>query len=131
MRAQVASVLGKEFSLEALEALFPVDRQRAQLGEHLQELVNAAFLVLDKKSMRYAFVSTVCHEATYSTLLHAYRRQLHRSVAIYIERKAEAREQDIGEAETGETQPLATDGEHVLTAMQDPTGVVCVDVIGG
>ncbi|MBI4199959.1 MAG: AAA family ATPase [Chloroflexi bacterium] len=86
---QAASVIGREFSLEALEA---VSERRESLEEALAELQRRE-LVREKSRLPrrvYMFKHVLTQEEAYASLLLSTRRQLHRRQGEYLARTTPA-----------------------------------------
>ncbi len=83
--AQVASVLGREFSVEMLSAIAPVDEKLVRQG--LATLEEAEIVYANDDQTSYIFKHALICDAAYSLLLRSTRRQLHGSTArILVER---------------------------------------------
>jgi class 3 adenylate cyclase/tetratricopeptide (TPR) repeat protein len=87
---KVASVLGPTFSVPMLRDVYPHERDSAALTEDLAslqqaDLVRAAGTAIHGTT--YAFKHAVMRDAAYELIPFAQRRQLHRSVAEWIERE--------------------------------------------
>jgi tetratricopeptide (TPR) repeat protein len=81
---QLASVIGREFSLRLLDRISDL---QTQLDGVLNEL-KMLELIYEKAffpELAYMFKHALTHDVAYSTLLHERRRALHRMVAIAIE----------------------------------------------
>jgi predicted ATPase len=87
---KVASVIGPVFSVNLLRAIYPSEADKPQLEEHLQMLAQLDLLarhpLKPHAEASYAFNDPLMQEASYSRLLFAQRRQLHRAVAEWYER---------------------------------------------
>ena len=83
---KVASVLGRSFSQQALEAVFPLQTERGSLPDHLAEL-RARELLVSLGDDNYQFKHAITCDAGYALLPFAQRRDLHRAVAQDIERR--------------------------------------------
>jgi len=79
---KVASVLGRDFSIDTLRAVFPGGG--ASLGADVQSLCDADLLV-DRGGGEMRFKHAITQEVGYSLLPFAQRRDLHRAVAECIE----------------------------------------------
>jgi tetratricopeptide (TPR) repeat protein len=79
--AQIAAVIGREFSYEILSAIVPFVRD--QLLQGLNELMESEILYVTGAvpSSTYSFRHSLLHEAAYQTLLRAKRKQYHRQIA--------------------------------------------------
>ena len=97
--AQVAAVIGRQFSLPLLEAVAP--KPKVQLETALQKLV-AAGIVFPEGGMeqRFSFKHALLRDAAYESLLLARRREWH-------ERTAQALEEHFPEAAANEPELLA------------------------
>jgi len=84
----LASVIGPSFSLPALKTLLGGRPETAGLEHALAELAQAGF-TRDQGGdpHSYAFSHGLTREVVYETLPYAQRRQLHRGVAVHIERE--------------------------------------------
>lgn len=81
---QYASVLGRNFSVSSLTALMKSDA--ASLGPMLERLVHFEGLLARRpESDEYEFTAPTTHEAVYSSLLKARRRELHFSAGLLLE----------------------------------------------
>jgi class 3 adenylate cyclase len=94
--AQVAAVLGREFSYELLQSVSPLDE--ASLQQALAKLVEAE--VLYQRGLppqaRYVFKHALIQDAAYHSLLKSKRQQYHQQIAQVLEERF---------AETTEAQP--------------------------
>jgi class 3 adenylate cyclase/tetratricopeptide (TPR) repeat protein len=80
--AQIAAVIGREFSYSILSAIAPFVKE--QLLRGLDELMASEILYAsgDGASSTYSFKHSLLHEAAYQTLLRAKRKQYHRQIAL-------------------------------------------------
>jgi class 3 adenylate cyclase/tetratricopeptide (TPR) repeat protein/ABC-type transport system involved in cytochrome c biogenesis ATPase subunit len=80
--AQIAAVIGREFSYDILAAIVPFLRD--QLLQGLDELMRSEILYATESgpSSTYSFKHSLLHEAAYQTLLRAKRKQYHRQIAL-------------------------------------------------
>jgi CheY-like chemotaxis protein/class 3 adenylate cyclase len=85
---KVASVIGQDFAVELLRAIYPVESEKPHLDEHLQALARLGLVArrLDAPEQLFTFGDSLTWAATYDRLLFAQRRQLHRAVAEWYER---------------------------------------------
>jgi predicted ATPase/class 3 adenylate cyclase len=83
--AQVAALIGREFSHELLAAIFP---GREDLNEALQDLITAGLVFRrgGAESVAYAFKHALVRDVAYESLLKSKRRQLHAEIAQVLER---------------------------------------------
>jgi tetratricopeptide (TPR) repeat protein len=85
---KVASVIGRAIIFHLLSDTFPVDSDRPLLHAQLESLSRLDFTVLDtpEPELVYIFKHVITQEVSYSLLLFAQRRELHRHVAEWYER---------------------------------------------
>jgi class 3 adenylate cyclase/predicted ATPase len=83
--AQIAAIIGREFSYELLRAIAP--REEARLTGALNRLVDAELLEEYSPAPRfgYRFKHALIRDAAYESLLRSKRQQLHRQVGEAIE----------------------------------------------
>lgn len=77
--AQQAAVLGREFSLELLEAISPLDD--ASLRDELGQLEAARVIHPGRGQSTFVFRHALIQEAAYQSLLRSRRRELHERIA--------------------------------------------------
>lgn len=84
---KVASVIGPTFTFENLYDVHPVDADKENLHQHLGELARLDIAVADTSTgeATYVFKHTLIQEIAYGRLLISQRRQLHCSVAEWLE----------------------------------------------
>ncbi len=87
---KVASVIGRVFPYRILYDTFPVEGERAQLPEQLQQLTQLNFTTLNRSDteLEYLFRHVIIQEVSYGLLLFAQRRELHRVIAEWYEQTA-------------------------------------------
>lgn len=92
---KLASVIGCEFATPALEALCGDERERAGIRQSLAALAARRVLVhVDSAGEpMFGFVDAAVRDAAYECMLFAQRRQLHRALAQWYERRHQA---DLG-----------------------------------
>lgn len=80
---KVASVIGPLFSLSALAAIHPVERDRERLVEQLFALQQAGLVLIEafEPDLVYAFKHGLGAEVAYNLMSYAQRRRLHRALA--------------------------------------------------
>ncbi len=83
---KVASVLGPTFAAATFGEIFPVDSEKARLGDLLASLAEQGLLVPGAADGTYAFADGAVHDAAYSSMLFVQRRTLHRAAAEWYER---------------------------------------------
>lgn len=87
---KVASVLGPSFPDDLLREIHPIAADRADLDTQLADLASADLLRLQRSpdgALLCAFRDAPTREVAYNLLLFAHRRQLHRAVAEWYERR--------------------------------------------
>jgi len=83
---KVASVIGQVFSLDTLLAIYPEPLERDQLLGYLGSLSELDLIVKrSTETASYSFKDPLTHEAAYSLMLFAQRRQLHTALAELLE----------------------------------------------
>ena len=83
---KVASVIGEEFRLDTLSAIYPQEHTHEQLRSHLQSLIDSGLISAgSEEPSEYAFTDMQTREAAYNLMLFAQRRQLHRAMAELLE----------------------------------------------
>ena len=119
--AQVASTLGRSFSLDLLQAVAATQRD---VPADVEQLCAAQILKVvddDREGRRYAFRHALLREAAYHAQLKARRKQVHRGVARVLEERyrgvVESEPETLAHhlAEGGEPQPAA---DYLLRAGQ-------------
>ena len=83
---KVASVLGRDFALHELEAVYPLERGRAQLPSHLARLVDHELLLVPLPG-HFRFKHAITRDVAYGLLPFGLRRDLHRSLAEHLQRQ--------------------------------------------
>jgi predicted ATPase/class 3 adenylate cyclase len=83
--AQVAGVIGREFSYELLEAVTPLPANRLREGLLLLERSELVYAQSAAPVASYAFKHALVQEAAYQSLLRSRRRELHLSIAQALE----------------------------------------------
>jgi class 3 adenylate cyclase/predicted ATPase len=86
--AQIASTLGRSFSLDLLRAVAPVTQ--SDVAFDVEQLCAARILEVvddDPEATRYAFRHALLREAAYQAQLKARRREVHRGVARVLEER--------------------------------------------
>jgi tetratricopeptide (TPR) repeat protein len=76
------------FSVDALEAVHPVARERLEIVNDVQILADVDLTPLDSPApnLAYIFKHVITQEVAYGLMLYAQRRELHRSTAEWYER---------------------------------------------
>jgi len=91
---KVASVIGRIFAYRMLEAVHPIEADRPALPSYMETLTRMSLTLIESEEpdLAYIFKHAVTQEVAYNLMLYAQRRQLHQSVAEWIEHSYE---QDI------------------------------------
>jgi len=86
---KVASVVGRKFAYRIVHDIHPLEVDRGQVHEHCDGLVQASLInvLAGEPELAYAFRHSVIHETAYSLLAFAQRRQLHRAIALWQEKR--------------------------------------------
>jgi class 3 adenylate cyclase/predicted ATPase len=120
--AQIASTLGRSFSLDLLRAVAPATQ--SDVAADVEQLCSVRILEVvddDPQATRYAFRHALLREAAYHAQLKARRREVHRGVARVLEESypgvVESEPETLAHhlAEGGEPQPAA---DYLLKAGQ-------------
>ena len=82
---RVASVIGKQFELWLLNAIYPYRQVGEELRERLDELAQREILEGPHPDLIYLFRHILTREVAYESLLYADRRFLHRRIGECIE----------------------------------------------
>ena len=82
---KIASVVGKEFSMEVLSAIYPLDSDRPYIIKHLETFTSQDLISNCSMDHVYTFRDEVTYQSVYSSMLFSQRRQLHRQLAEWIE----------------------------------------------
>ena len=85
--AQLASVIGREFSYPLLEAVAPLSPERLRHGLHALEDAGLVYAEPSAVGEGYAFKHALVQEAAYQTLLRGRRRELHARIAEALEHR--------------------------------------------
>jgi CheY-like chemotaxis protein/class 3 adenylate cyclase/predicted metal-dependent HD superfamily phosphohydrolase len=81
-----AGASGRSFAAETLSAIFPVDSEKPNLGQHLAALERAGLIEQVSPEPVFAFRDPAVQQVAYDLMLFAQRRPLHRLVAEWYER---------------------------------------------
>ena len=86
---KVASLIGSTFPVSLLQAIYPVEADKGSLHKHLEILEehNMVRCLPAEPELSYGFTEADIQETAYSLMLFAQRRQLHRAVAEWHERR--------------------------------------------
>ncbi len=85
---KVASVIGRTFSLSALEEIYPLPEDRPRLRQSLDDLSALGLTPLEtlEPEPSYTFKHIITQEVAYNRMLFAQRRRLHLAVGEWLER---------------------------------------------
>ena len=88
---KVASVIGRIFAYRVLEAIHPIESDRQSLPDYLEGLTRLSLTLIDSEApdLAYIFKHAVTQEVAYNLMLYSQRRQLHQSIAQWIEQNNE------------------------------------------
>lgn len=86
---KVASVIGRMFAYKTLHDVHPVEQEKENLLNYLQNLegVDLALKETPDPDLAYIFKHVITQEVAYNLMLFAQRQQLHRRIAQWIESK--------------------------------------------
>ena len=84
---KVASVIGRIFAFRVLQAVYPIDSDKPALREYMESLTRLSLTLVESETpdLAYIFKHAVTQEVAYNLMLFSQRRQLHQSVAEWIE----------------------------------------------
>ena len=84
---KVASVIGRIFALRVLQAVHPIESDRALLPNFMETLTRLSLTLVESEApdLSYIFKHAVTQEVAYNLMLYSQRRQLHQAVAEWIE----------------------------------------------
>ena len=84
---KVASVIGRIFAFRVLQAIHPIEADRAALSECMETLTRLSLTLIESEGpdLAYIFKHAVTQEVAYNLMLFSQRRQLHQAVAEWIE----------------------------------------------
>ncbi|MGB0385678.1 MAG: tetratricopeptide repeat protein, partial [Ardenticatenaceae bacterium] len=84
---KVASVIGRVFGVRLLREVHPIESDKAHLGDYLSILAGLDITPLDtpEPELTYIFKHIITQEVAYNLMAFAQRRQLHQSIAEWLE----------------------------------------------
>lgn len=83
---KLASLLGEEFALHPLQAIYPVPTEKNHVEEYIQELLQQGLIQKHPSTPHtYKFHLPVVRNTAYDLLLFAQRRQFHAAFAAWLE----------------------------------------------
>lgn len=88
---KVASVIGRIFTFRVLQAVYPIDSDKPALRGYMETLTRLSLTLVESETpdLSYIFKHAVTQEVAYNLMLFSQRRQLHQSVAEWIEQNNE------------------------------------------
>ena len=88
---KVASVIGRIFTFRVLQAVYPIDSDKPALPNYMDTLTRLSLTLIESEApdLSYIFKHAVTQEVAYNLMLFSQRRQLHQSVAEWIEKSGE------------------------------------------
>ncbi|MCC6299610.1 MAG: AAA family ATPase [Anaerolineales bacterium] len=88
---KVASVIGRIFTFRVLQAVYPIDSDKPALPNYMETLTRLSLTLVESEApdLAYIFKHAVTQEVAYNLMLFSQRRQLHQSVAEWIEKSSE------------------------------------------
>ncbi|HZT25713.1 MAG TPA: adenylate/guanylate cyclase domain-containing protein [Pseudolabrys sp.] len=84
--AQIAAVIGREFSYDLLSAAAQIDEGEMQSALSLLEDADIVYRVGISPSVRFAFKHALLRDAIYDSLLRSKKQQIHADIAAILER---------------------------------------------
>ena len=84
---KVASVIGRIFALNVLQAIHPIDADKPSLPDYMNSLtrLNLTLIESEAPDLAYIFKHAVTQEVAYNLMLFSQRRKLHQATAEWIE----------------------------------------------
>jgi len=84
---KVASVIGRIFTFRLLQAVHPIEADKASLPNYMEALTRLSLTLIESEApdLAYIFKHAVTQEVAYNLMLYSQRRQLHQAVAEWIE----------------------------------------------
>ena len=113
--AQIAAVIGREFSFDLLSAASQIDEDDMQSALSLLEQADIIYRVSISPSVRFAFKHALLRDAIYESLLRSKRQQIHADIATILER-------DFPELTENQPEVLA---HHYQEAGNHPLAIRC------
>src|SRR6266516_2915616 len=83
--AQIAAVIGREFSYDLLSAASQIDEDDMQLALSLLEQADIIYRVGGSPFVRFAYKHVLLRDAIYDSLLRSRRQQIHADIAAVLE----------------------------------------------
>ena len=88
---KVASVIGRIFAMRVLMAVHPIEADKLLIPDNLNLLTRVGLTLLETEEpdLLYIFKHAVTQEVAYNLMLYSQRRQLHQTIAEWIEHSYE------------------------------------------
>ncbi|ATB32899.1 AAA family ATPase [Melittangium boletus] len=117
---KVASIVGRVFSLETIEALYPVKEDKSRVGEELEALVRTRLVTRQMAESKpvYAFEHALIQDAAYAMMIFSQRRRLHRDLAMLLEREPDSRGGVALHARMAHHWRMAEESSHAVTHLE-------------
>ena len=89
---KVASVIGRIFAFRVLQAIYPIDSDKPALPNYMESLTRLSLTLVESEApdLAYIFKHAITQDVAYNLMLFSQRRQLHQSVAEWIEKSNES-----------------------------------------
>ena len=87
---KTASVIGRSFTVEELEFIYPVQQERGELPDELESLSEQGVTQELKPRFAYQFKQVAALRIAYDLMLYSQRKKLHEQMANWLERKPPA-----------------------------------------
>ncbi|WP_080834897.1 AAA family ATPase [Cohnella massiliensis] len=86
---KVASVIGRAFPYYALHGTMPMPTEHDRLEGHLDRLTEASLTLREEAETEpsYLFKHVITQQVSYNMLVHSQRKQLHRALAVWYEKR--------------------------------------------
>ncbi len=82
---KTASVIGRQFSIDELHYIYPVDKQRESLQHDVETLSLAGMTQAKANQVDYLFKHLATQKIAYELMLYSQRKKMHREIAQWIE----------------------------------------------
>ncbi|MFT6031792.1 MAG: class 3 adenylate cyclase, partial [Arenicella sp.] len=82
---KTASVIGRQFSMQQLHYLYPLDNDRESLNLELDSLSDIGMTQAQVRHVEYGFKHLATQRIAYDLMLYSQRKKMHRQIAEWIE----------------------------------------------
>ena len=82
---KTASVIGRNFDIDTLFHIYPVERQLVELTSELDSLSDTGIMQAQTRHVDYLFTHSATQRIAYDLLLYRQRKQMHEQVALWLE----------------------------------------------